>query len=502
MWTTDTGSRQLLSDTTFWSGSLEDLLDAVEPLAVEGDRCVPVSSLATDSRDAGPESLFFAVPGVRQDGARFLAEAVRRGASAVVVEEGVEVPAGVTTVRVSDCRAAKAMIAARFFGYPSRHLPVVGITGTNGKTTTAHMLRSISEYDGGPTVLLGTIQYQIGDRIVPSRNTTPDPIQIQEYLRDGVLMGARLAIMEVSSHALEQERVTGMEFQAGVFTNLTPEHLDYHGTFEAYREVKARLFDSLESGATAVLNADDDASDEFARRTRARVIRYGLRRPADVTATVRRLDIDGTSFILETPLGKVDINTRLMGRHNLMNAMAAATSALALELPLEAVRGGLQQLNQIPGRLESIDCGQDFRVLVDYAHTHDALAMVLENLRPLTRGRLITVFGCGGDRDRSKRPAMGEVAARMSDIVIVTSDNPRSEDPLAIIEEIRGGVPQGHEVDVEPDRRAAIDKALRIARGGDIVIIAGKGHENEQLIADDRIAFDDGMVAREVLWSL
>ncbi|MBI4881512.1 MAG: UDP-N-acetylmuramoyl-L-alanyl-D-glutamate--2,6-diaminopimelate ligase [Planctomycetes bacterium] len=502
MATIGTRSPHPLSDAQIASNRLDDLLRAVAPLAVEGDAGACVSALATDSRRVRPNALFFAVPGVREDGARYLAEAVRNGACAVVVEGDVEVPRGVAVVRVADCRLAKALIAARFFRYPARTLPVVGITGTNGKTTTSYMLRAIADYDGGPTVLIGTIAYEVGGVASPAPNTTPDPIDLHGHLARGVLRGARLAVMEVSSHALAQRRVAGVDFQAAVFTNLTPEHLDYHGTFEAYREAKAELFTALAPSAVAVLNADDPAAAEIARRTRARVVRYGLKGAAEVTARVRRVDIDGVSFILRTPQGEVDVNTSLPGSHNLQNALAACAAAIALGFPLESVHGGFQLLKRVPGRLEPVDCGQDFRVLVDYAHTDDALSKVLETLRPLTKGRIITVFGCGGDRDRSKRPRMGRVAAALSDMAIVTSDNPRSEDPNDIIAAILSGIPSGCRVDVEPDRRRAIRQALLAARGGDIVLIAGKGHEDYQLVGGERIDFDDCAVAKEVLWSL
>lgn len=484
------------------SDRLDELLQAITPLAVEGDPRVSVTSLCTDSRTARAGSLFFAVPGVEQDGSNFVDEAVRSGSVAIVVEGGVRVPKGVTVVRVEDCRKAKALLAARFFGYPARRYPVVGVTGTNGKTTTSYLLRAVAEYDGGPTVLIGTISHEVGECSVAARNTTPDPIDIERYLTEGALVGARLGIMEISSHALDQDRVAGIDFQVGVFTNLTAEHLDYHGTMDAYRQAKARLFEGLAPSAVAVLNADDPASALFAGLTRARILRYGLDSGADITAEVRRVDSDGVAFILKTPYGDVDLNSRLLGRHNLMNGIAAAAAALAVGYPLDSVRGGFQLLKCVPGRLESIHCGQDFRVLVDYAHTHDALSNVLENVRPLTRGRLITVFGCGGDRDRLKRPLMGAVGATLSDVAVVTSDNPRGEDPEQIISEILAGVPEGRVVVIEPDRRQAIEIALRMARSGDIVIIAGKGHEEMQWIGERRIQFDDRAVAREVLWSL
>ncbi len=481
---------------------LLDLIDAISPLRVERRRDARIRSLATDSRRVGRGDLFFAVPGVDDDGARYVAEAVARGAVAVVVEGDVEVPDGATAIRVESCRRAKAVIASRFYGDPSRRISVVGVTGTNGKTTTTHMLRSIAEYEGGPTVLIGTVRHEVGTTSYRATNTTPDPIDVHRMLAEGVAIGAPLAAMEVSSHALEQDRVHGLRFRAAVFTNLSPEHLDYHGNLESYRNAKAKLFRDLDASAIAVLNADDPLTESLARETRARVVRFGVSPNADVTAGIRRVDIDGVSFILRTARGNVDVNTRMVGRHNLQNAIAAATAAYALGYPLEAIRGGFQLLKGVPGRLEPVDCGQDFRVLVDYAHTDDALEQVLRALRPLTRGRLVTVFGCGGDRDRTKRPRMGAVATRLSDVSFVTSDNPRSEDPLRIIDDIVVGVRPGAKFEVEVDRRAAISRALRVAQGGDIVLIAGKGHEDVQVTREGKCEFDDRTVAREVLWNL
>ncbi|MFG0318794.1 MAG: UDP-N-acetylmuramoyl-L-alanyl-D-glutamate--2,6-diaminopimelate ligase [Planctomycetota bacterium JB042] len=489
-------------DETRGMPELAELMRAVDPIAIDGDAGVRVRALAADSRCVEPGSVFFAVAGEEDDGARYLSEAVARGAAAVVVAPGVAPPPGVSVVWVKDVRRAKALAAASFHGEPSRTLPVVGVTGTNGKTTTAWMLRSIAEYDGGPTAMFGTVHHEIAGRRIPARNTTPDPIDLQRELAEGVRRGARLGIMEVSSHALVQERVTGIDFRAAVFTNLAPEHLDFHGSIEAYRDAKARLFESLDPSAVAIVNADDPMAADLVRRTPARVVEFGLGGDVDVTADVRRVDRDGLAFDLITPYGDVDVTCRLPGHHNLENAIAAATAAVELGYPLDSIRGGFLLLKGVPGRLEPIECGQDFRVLIDYAHTDHALEHVLRNLRPLTRGRIVTVFGCGGDRDRSKRPRMGRVATERSDLTIVTSDNPRTEEPSAIIEEILGGTSPGAEVVVEPDRRAAIERALRAARGGDIVLIAGKGHERVQLAGDEAREFDDRDVAREVLWSL
>lgn len=482
--------------------TLADLLDSIDVLSICGGTEIEVRGLCSDSREAEQGHAFFAVAGAKEDGAKYVASAIEKGASVVFTESDTCAPDNVTVVRVADCRLAKSRIAAEFFGHPSSELPTVGVTGTNGKTTTTKMIQAIAEYDRGPCLFLGTTGYEIAGEIQPAPNTTPDPIVVHGALRRGIDRGARLAAMEVSSHALEQGRVADVTYHVGVFTNLTPEHLDFHGTLGEYRDAKAKLFEMLGPGAVAVLNADDPASESFASRTQARVVRYGLERRADITARVRRIDIDGLWFTLLSPFGEVDITTRIVGRYNLMNALAAAGAALSLGFPLEAVRGGIGRLRGVPGRLESVDCGQDFRVLVDYAHTDDALLKVLLNLKPLTHGRVITVFGCGGDRDRSKRPRMGKIAAEYSDLVIVTSDNPRSEQPAAIADEILAGIVDRKNVELELDRRTAISRAISEARGGDIVLIAGKGHEDYQIVGKEKFRFDDREVAREALWNL
>ncbi|MHC4943359.1 MAG: UDP-N-acetylmuramoyl-L-alanyl-D-glutamate--2,6-diaminopimelate ligase, partial [Planctomycetota bacterium] len=408
----------------------------------------------------------------------------------------------VPVVLVEDARRAKADAAAMFYRNPSHRIDCIGITGTNGKTTVSYMLKSILEQDGRPTGLIGTIRHHIGDRTVPSLNTTPDPIDLQRYLAEMVDDNSSAAVLEVSSHALDQDRAGNVVFRTGVFTNLSREHLDYHKNMEAYGRAKELLFSGLPNHATAVINADDPMADRMAGACCCPVVRFGFSIDAEITAELRRLDVDGFSMILKTPSGGVDITSRLPGRFNVMNAMAAAAAAISLDVPLAAVKAGIETLKRIEGRMESLDCGQDFRVIVDYAHTHDALHNILQNLKPLTVGRLITVFGCGGDRDRTKRPLMAEAATTLSDHTVITSDNPRTEDPNAIIEDILEGVTPDASHEVEPDRRKAIEKGIAMAFGGDIVVIAGKGHENYQILKNGIVDFDDRQIAREVLWKL
>jgi UDP-N-acetylmuramoyl-L-alanyl-D-glutamate--2,6-diaminopimelate ligase len=469
---------------------------------MEGEGDCEISGLCYDSREASAGDLFIAVEGTVSHGNRYVKEALERGAAAVLTDRPLEPSPGAPQVLVEDARRAKAAAAALFYRNPSSRLDCIGITGTNGKTTVSYMLKSILEQDGRSTGLIGTIRHHIGPRTVVSRNTTPDPIDLQRFLAEMVDDNASTAVLEVSSHALDQGRAGCVDFRIGVFTNLTREHLDYHKDMETYARAKEMLFTALSDQATAVINADDPMADRMAAACKCPVTRYGFSEGADVTAELRRLDVDGFSMILKTPSGSVDITSRLPGRFNIMNAMAAAAAAIGMGVSLAAVKAGIESLKSIEGRVESIDCGQDFRVIVDYAHTHDALRNILQNLKPLTVGRLITVFGCGGDRDRTKRPLMAEAATGLSDHTVITSDNPRTEDPKAIIDDILEGVVPGASHEVEVDRREAIEKGIAMATGGDIVVIAGKGHENYQILKNGTVDFDDRQIAREVLWKL
>jgi UDP-N-acetylmuramoyl-L-alanyl-D-glutamate--2,6-diaminopimelate ligase len=477
------------------------LVDRLPDVKMLGSGAVEISGLCYDSRRASPGDLFIAVQGTFCDGSRYITEAVEKGAVAVLTDKPIEPRPPVPVALVKDARSAKAHVASVFYRHPSRRLDCIGITGTNGKTTVSYMLNAILEQDGRPTGLVGTICHQIGRKSVPSTNTTPDSIDLQRYLAEMVDENLSAAVMEVSSHALVQARVGLLHFKVGVFTNLTREHLDYHITMEEYERAKSLLFASLPQSATAVINADDPAAGAMQEACRCKMVRYGFSPGVDVTAELRRLDIDGFSMILKTPTGDVDVTSRLPGRFNVMNAMAASAAALALGVPLAAVKSGFESLKSIKGRMESIDCGQDFRIIVDYAHTSDALANLLSSLKPLTQGRLITVFGCGGDRDRSKRPLMAKTATSLSNHTVITSDNPRTEDPDSIIRDILAGVVEEGNYDVEIDRRKAIETAINMAGGGDIVVIAGKGHENYQILKDGTVDFDDRLVAEEVLWN-
>lgn len=477
--------------------------------SIDGARLVagradsPVGGVAVDSRKVVPGDVFVAIAGFRDDGARYAAEAVARGAAAVVTADGaLGAPEGAALVRVPDARFAAARIACLVNGDPSRELWVTGVTGTNGKTTTTFLVRSIYRCAGLRAGLLGTVEFDLAREVAPSSATTPEPIELQRMLRAMRDNGARGAILEVSSHALTQRRVEGVRFRVGVFTNLTPEHLDYHGDFESYAAAKELLFRGLDAGAVAVLNAADPASLRYARATRARVVMYGIgaEAPSDgargttnavVRARIVSETIEGTEFDLVSDVGVHRVRLPLPGRHNVQNALAAAGAALAVGIDPRAVVAGLEAESRVPGRLDPVDAGQDFRVLVDYAHTDDALEKVLASLRPLVPGRILVVFGCGGDRDRTKRPRMGRVVEARSDLFWVTNDNPRGEDPAAIAEMILGGLGSRARARVVLDRDLAIAEAIAEARSGDAVLIAGKGHECGQIFRDRTVPFDD-----------
>jgi UDP-N-acetylmuramyl-tripeptide synthetase len=494
---------------------LDQLLPGWEGAQVAGSTAVEIVALRYDSRRVVPGSLFVCVQGFRQDGHDFIADAAARGAVAVMVERDpatLAIPPGLTVIRVPNCRAGLAAAALRFFENPSAHLRLVGVTGTNGKTTSACLVEAILAGAGHPVGLLGTIGYRCGGVTFEGERTTPESSDLQSVLARMRGMGAWGAVMEVSSHSLSLHRVDGCEFDVAIFTNLTQDHLDFHGTMLAYADAKARLFRMLgverrKGGeAAAVVNADDSWMTYMTRGVRARVLRFGLAAPADVWAREVSLSVAGIGATIETPWGSIEIASSLVGRHNLANILGAAGACLHLGVRREDVAAGVSGLRAVPGRFEKVEAGQPFGVVVDYAHTPDALERVLITAREFAAGRVIALFGCGGDRDRAKRPLMGEIAIRLADLVVVTSDNPRSEDPAAIMTEIEAGIKKAYagsdrHVTIS-DRREAIVAALAQARAGDLVVIAGKGHETTQVLKDRTIAFDDRIVSREALASL
>lgn len=489
-------------------GVLESLRGITVDDAVSGRAALDarLSAIVYDSRRATEGSLFVALRGLKADGAAFATQAVARGASMVVAETAR--PETTTPwLVVSDARLALALLADAFYDHPSRQMPVVGITGTNGKTTTGYLLASMLDAAGLRAGMLGTVAYRVGDEEREASRTTPEAPDVQRLLRDMLDRGGKSAVMEVSSHALALRRVDGMRFAAGVFTNLTRDHLDFHEDMEAYFAAKRRLFEMLPDDAPGAINVDDPRGASLVDVC-ARPVTYALTRPADVTPGPLDVTLKGLSFDVQTPAGVVAMRSSLVGRPNVYNILAATTAAVAIGVPLDAIARGVASLDGVPGRFQVVSAPADeVTVVVDYAHTDDALRNLLETARPLAGRRLITVFGCGGDRDRTKRPLMGMVAARLSDVVVITSDNPRSEDPGRIIDEIKRGIPagsqtpQGRTPDVRTivDRAEAIERAVALGEPGDLVLIAGKGHEKYQQIGDRVLPFDDAEVARGAL---
>jgi UDP-N-acetylmuramoyl-L-alanyl-D-glutamate--2,6-diaminopimelate ligase len=464
-----------------------------------------VSAVTYDSRRAVPGSVFVALRGLKTDGAVFAAQAAARGASLIVGEPPR--PGGVDTpwLGVSDARLALALLADAFYAHPSRRMQVIGVTGTNGKTTTAYLLASMLDAAGLKAGLLGTVTYRLGAEEREASRTTPEAPDVQQLLDEMIRQGCKSAVMEVSSHALALKRVDGMRFAAGIFTNLTRDHLDFHADMETYFQAKRRLFELLPDDAPGIINLDDPRGPGLVEVPR-HVVTFAMGRPADVTPGPLEFTLGGLSFDVRTPRGAVSVESRLVGRPNVSNILAASATAVAIGLPLDAIAEGVKALPGVPGRFEVVSAPDDeVTVVVDYAHTDDALRNLLETARPLAPKRLVTVFGCGGDRDATKRPLMGMVAARLSDVVVITSDNPRSEEPQRIIEEIKRGIPAGvqggraPEVQAIVDRREAIERAVEQADSGDVVLIAGKGHEKYQQIGDRVLPFDDGEIARQAL---
>jgi len=480
---------------------LDRLLSALPEAAVHGPTDLDIQALSYDSRRVEPGTLFVAVPGHAVDGHRFVSEACRRGALAVVVERPLPVPDGVCLIEVPGSRAVLSRLSACFYDYPSTKIAAIGVTGTNGKTTTTYLLHSILQTAGRTPALLSTVEERLGQERTPARWTTPESLELQGFLAQAHQCGHHVVVMEVSSQGLVGHRVDDVHFQGGVFTNLAPEHLDAHGTMAAYGEAKALLFRGLGEDAAAVLNADEEFSQHLAEVAQARVVTYGMEKPAQVGGRVLEVTASGTRFVLDVEGERREVRSPLVGRHNVANCLAASATAWALGVGLDAIVAGVEALTSVPGRLERVDVGQPFAVLVDYAHTDHALENVLQAVRGLTEGRTVVVFGCGGDRDRGKRPRMGAVAERLADVVWVTSDNPRSEEPDAIIEEILAGVSDRRRVQVEADRARAIAQAVAEAGAGDVVLIAGKGHETYQIVGSERRPFDDRVVAAEALRS-
>jgi len=483
---------------------LSEVLQGVETVLPASAGKLTIQKVACDSRKVQPDTLFFALHGAKADGNAFIQEAIKRGAVAIASEEKAvgKVPAGVTWIQVREARKALAIAAANFLGHPGSALQLAAVTGTNGKTTTTSVVDAIVKASGAKTGLFGTIAYHtpLGD--YPAPNTTPESVDLQGFFAEIRDAGGKYAVLEASSHSLAMDRLWGCHFQAAIFTNLTREHMDFHKTFEDYFTAKKRLFEGTGAGApeVAVLNADDEFGKRLAGLAK-KTVTYGLEADADITTKKFQLTFDGLTFTAQTPNGKVHVESRLVGRINVYNLLAAIGAAQALGFSNEVIESGIRNLETVSGRFQRIDLGQPFLVIVDYAHTDDALENLIRTARELNpKGRIITLFGCGGEKDRTKRPVMGEVTGRLSDLTILSSDNPRSEDPLKIISDIIVGLQKtAGKYLIEPDREKAIGMAMDEARSGDIVLLAGKGHENYQIIADKTFEFDDREMARRAL---
>jgi UDP-N-acetylmuramoyl-L-alanyl-D-glutamate--2,6-diaminopimelate ligase len=482
--------------------TLDALLVGAGVVSSTEHRDTAVSGVVYDSRRAVPGSLFVAIRGETVDGNHYVADALQRGARVVVSEMPPTAPAEAIWVRVHNARRALAVIAANFYGRPADRLRLVAVTGTNGKTTTCFLIDSILAASGQQGGLFGTVCHRTPAQTYPAATTTPDSLELQRFFAEVVAAGGSYASLEASSHALEQDRLWGCHFAAAVFTNLTRDHLDFHQTFESYFAAKRRLFEGTgaASPSAAIINVDDEYGAQLAGVSE-RTITYGLAKHAQVTTRNFELSPEGLKFTAQTPAGPVDVDSQMVGRMNVYNLLAAIGAGVALNVPRVAIEKGIHNLQNVPGRFERVELGQPFLVVVDYAHTDDALRNLLLTARELNLdGRIITLFGCGGNRDRSKRPLMGEVAGRNSDVVVLSSDNPRNEDPLYIINDSLVGLQRTPAVIlVEPDRRRGIELAIDQARPGDIVLIAGRGHETVQVLKQGTVPFDDREVARQAL---
>lgn len=482
---------------------LSELVSIMPAALTSGGTEAEISSIEHDSRRVKPGALFFALRGYTADGNAFVPDAVRKGAAAVVTDDSDLTEQGAPIVLVPDARKAMALAADRFYGSPQNSLVMTAVTGTNGKTTTTYMVKSIFDAGGFSCGLVGTIRHIVGGETVQSANTTPEATDLHSFFARMVEKGQSACVMEVSSHSLALSRVYGIRFRAAAFTNLTRDHLDFHGDFKAYLDAKSILFSGLSGDSTAVVNTDDPAAGHIMSVSRgSNILTFGFEGEPSIRPIEMKLGAAGSHVSLATPSGTISFDLNLPGRYNVANAMTAAGIALACGFPGEVVGQGLSALKSVSGRFQTVDVGQDFTVIVDYAHAPDALERVLAAAREITRGRLISVFGCGGDRDRGKRPMMGDISTRIADHTVVTSDNPRTEDPLSIIDEILAGIGDRSKCESIPDREAAIRRALELARTGDVVVIAGKGHEDYQILGTKKIHFDDAETARRILMEL
>ena len=497
--------------------TLQELLHPCDIVEASGDLQSEITSITEDSRVAGPGTVFVAIQGTQLDGHQFVNQAFAQGAAAVVVEDGCvqntaieHALVGTSLIRVKNSRKTLGLMASHLYENPSNKLKMIGVTGTNGKTTVTHLAKSLLETQGHQVGLLGTVGYVVGKEHRVASHTTPAPVQLQEMLGEMVRAGARVGVLEVSSHALELDRVAGCEFDIVVFTNLTQDHLDFHHTMERYFQSKLHLFTDYVAGGKkagpkrALVNADDPWAQKILEQCAIPVWTFGIHSQADIRAEALQLGLDGTQCIVKSPLGRMTIVSHLVGEHNVSNLLAAIGIGLEMGMSPASIEQAVTSVTNVPGRFERVQEGQNFTVVVDYAHTDDALQRLLEAAEAIKEARIITVFGCGGDRDTGKRSKMGQVAVQKSDLVIVTSDNPRTEDPQAILSDIEKGIEvlpseERCAFHVISDRAEAIQTAIDLARSGDLVLIAGKGHEDYQILGTQKVHFDDREEARKAI---
>lgn len=484
---------------------LGELLEGIVFLSCHGSQDIQIKGITYSSKKVKPGYIFVAIIGFEHDGHDFIAEAQRQGAAAVVMEREAAAGEELTRIHVQDARKALALLSARFYGYPSHRLELIGVTGTNGKTTTTYLIEAILRQAGFQTGLMGTVGNRIGQKKMDAERTTPEAVDIQSFLHQSLQQGVTHMVMEVSSHALKLKRVLNLAFNKGVYTNLSQDHLDFHSSLSDYLQVKASLFSSLPRDGTGIINMDDPYGSFMGEFLSGDLISYGIENEAQIRAQSITVKPQGASFMVQTPVGEMKFQLQLTGLFNVYNTLAAIGVGLAYHIELALIREALEGIRGVAGRFELVDCGQDFGVIVDYAHSPDGMKNILQTARDLSTGRTIIVFGCGGERDAAKRPLMGKVAACYGDFLYLTSDNPRREDPETILKHIHQGLKEvdypRNQYQIIPDRKEAIAAAINGAQRGDMVFIIGKGHETYQILKDKTIPFDDREVARGALWS-
>jgi UDP-N-acetylmuramyl-tripeptide synthetase len=488
--------------------NLKNICSLLPEAEIIGNTDVTIENIAHDSRKVAEGTLFVCLTGSRVDGHDYIEQARQRGATAILVEKDVDIT-DMVVIKVPDTRKAMQIIAPFFFDYPGKKMRMIGITGTNGKTTTTYLIRQILREAGFKVGIIGTIQILIEDDILPISNTTPDVIDLQAVLAEMARRGMDYVVMEVSSHALALNRIAGCEFDVGVFTNMTRDHLDFHGSFEKYADAKAKLFrnlgtaECLKSRKAAVINADDPVADFMIETAKCEKFTYGVQNNADFSAENIKIESAGVKLVVNSPFAKIPLDLKITGMFNVYNVLAAIGAVMTEKIEIAKIKSALESFTSVPGRFELVNAGQPFSVIVDYAHTPDGLENILKTAREFATNRIIVVFGCGGDRDRTKRPIMGRLAVQYGDIIVATSDNPRTEDPNAILDEVEAGVLENLDntkiYKRIADRKQAIYTAIKLANAEDIVIIAGKGHETYQILKDKTISFDDREVARAAI---